>query len=614
MNKRIGPGALIGALLWISSSAGADVTPAIDGAALYERHCAVCHGADGRGVDAEVPSLHLDAAAWDDTGAVIRSVLRGSHRRAMGLAMPDHGFLGNESVAAVLTHVRAKFGPDDAVVPIEEVARARLALMQRYHDEGATSAAPPLVEHERPPGRWDPPPMSPTAYQRARQHYEQLCTGCHGLFRTGTAGNPLHPDWMQALGTEYLRHVIGFGSASGMPDWLDSEGLSPEDINDLALFLQHPVPPAAAMELSTIRSSWTLHRPLDERPAAPAHDHELDSLFVVALHDPGSILLIDGATREPVIEIDVGGQPHRINASASGRYLQVVARNGEVSLIDLFAAPPERVASVRVGFEARAVAASRSPEHIDRFVLAGSEWPPQLVLLDGETLEPLERQDTPVDPDEGVLDTGLGDIIGSPWASEFVAAVRMTDESTGRILFVPQDSAAAFTAVETAPRLRSSTLTGGGRYLLSPTDDRRLVVIDLLERRVVSEHDLPFAGAGNGATYLHERHGPVWVTSSVVSDLLAVIAADPEAAEPWRVLEVLEGPAAGSAFVATHPNSSHLWVDSPLAQFGHASHEVAVYRRDALEEGYRSLPIAGWADIDAGPRRVLQPTYSADGT
>ncbi len=616
MGIRILPAVFAAGLLSFAASAAADSTPMADGADIYERHCAACHGGDGRGVMADIPSIRFDAATWEDTDAVIRSVLRGSHRRAMGTVMPDHGFLGNESVAAVLTYVRREFGPDDGSVAIEDVARNRLELVQRYHDEAAASEmeAAPLVGFERPPGRWDPPPMSPAAYQQARANYEQLCTGCHGVFRTGTAGNPLHPEWMRELGTEYLRHVIGFGTARGMPDWLDAHDLGPEEVTELALFLQHPVPPPAAMDSATIRGSWTLHRPLDERPTAPAHDHALEELFVVALHDPGSVLLIHGPSLKPLIEIDVGGPPHRISASASGRYLQVVARNGVVSLIDLYAAPPERVASVRVGFEARAVGASRGPESVDRFVLAGSEWPPQLVLLDGETLEPLQRLDTQLHPEETTLDVGLGDILGSPWAEEFVAVVRLKSDSTGSVLFVPEERPLPFSLVETAPALRSGALAADGRHLLLPSDGQRLVVVDLIERSVVAENDLPFAGAGNGVIYLHGDLGPVWVTGSMVSDLLAVVAADPGGEAPFRVVETVDAPAAGSLFLATHPNSPHLWVDAPLADMGHASNEVAVYRRDALADGYRSLPIAGWADIEEGPRRVLQPTYSADGS
>lgn len=614
------PGLLLAALLGGCDGSGTSDAPppeatgaVSEGAALYERHCASCHGADGRGIDKRYPSLHFDEAAWADSGQVVRQVIGGSHRRLVGPAMPDHGFLGNESLAAVLTHIREAFGPGGDAVGMEEVGAARLDLLEDFHDRASVEASGgvPLLGLQRPPGAWPPPPMSPAAYAAARGHYEQYCTGCHGVFRTGTAGNPLHPEWMRELGTEYLRQVIGFGTARGMPTWLDADGLTPEDIHNLALFLQHPLPPPASFDMAAIRGSWQLHRPLADRPAEPAHDHDLTRMFAVALHDPGAVLLIDGSTREPIVQIAVDGPPHRISASSSGRYLQVVSRNGMISLIDLYASLPERVASVRVGLEARSLGASRDPEQ--PVLLAGADWPPQFVLLDGETLEPLQRLDSqPVGEAAGPdrLAASVGDILGSPRHPEFAALLR----GTGEIRLLGQTSPLSVATVATERTLRAGSLTPDGRYLLLPTDTKRLVVFDLQERRVVAERPLPFGGGGRGVIYEHGQHGPVWATASLVSDTLALVGVDPDGPAPWTVIEEVDGPAPGSLFVATHPKSPHLWVDSPLADEGHASWEVAVYRRDALEEGYRSLPIAGWADIEEGPQRVLQPTYSADGS
>ncbi len=611
------PGLLLAALAGGCDGSRAEVVlssevgdEAAGGAALYERHCASCHGADGLGIDERYPGLHFDHEAWTDSAQIIRRVLSGSHRRMVGPAMPDHGFLGNESVAAVLTHVRNTFGPGGDPLRMEDVGSARLDLVQGFHDRAAAeqSGAVPLVGLERPSGLWQPPPMSPAAYARAQRHYETFCTGCHGVFRTGTAGNPLHPEWMQELGTEYLRQVIGFGTARGMPTWLDEDGLTPEDVHDLALFLQHPLPPPATMDMAAIRESWQLRRPLAERPAEPAHEHALEDMFVVGLHDPGAVLLIDGPSREPIVQIAVDGPPHRISASASGRYLQVVTRNGMVALIDLYASPPQRVASVRVGLEARALGAARETGR--PVLLAGADWPPQFVLLDGETLEPLQRLDSrSADLPEG-MEASIGDILGSPRHPEFAALLR----GTGEVWMLGQLPPMSVATLETEPTLRAGSLTSDGRYLLLPTDTKVLVVLDLEQRRVVSEQPLPFAGGGSGVVYENGKHGPVWVTGSMISDALAVVGADPAAASAWTVIEEIDGPAPGSLFLATHPKSPHLWVDSPLAEAGHASREVAVYQRDALDQGYRSLPIAGWADVEDGPQRVLQPTYSADGS
>ena len=77
---------------------------------------------------------------------------------------------------------------------------------------------------------------------------------------------------------------------------------------------------------------------------------------------------------------------------------------------------------------------------------------------------------------------------------------------------------------------------------------------------------------------------------------------------------MLEGQGGGSLFVKTHPESSNLWVDTPLHPDEKVSQSVAVFDIDDLDAGYRSLPIAEWADLGEGPKRVVQPEYNADGT
>jgi nitrite reductase (NO-forming)/hydroxylamine reductase len=38
-----------------------------------------------------------------------------------------------------------------------------------------------------------------------------------------------------------------------------------------------------------------------------------------------------------------------------------------------------------------------------------------------------------------------------------------------------------------------------------------------------------------------------------------------------------------------------------------------VYDKSALDKGYRTLPVAAWAELGEGPKRVLQPTYNQKG-
>lgn len=67
-------------------------------------------------------------------------------------------------------------------------------------------------------------------------------------------------------------------------------------------------------------------------------------------------------------------------------------------------------------------------------------------------------------------------------------------------------------------------------------------------------------------------------------------------------------------FLATHPASAHLWLDTPLSAEPGQARQVAVFQKDALEAGFRQLPVASWAGVGEGPSRVLQPAFSPDGS
>jgi nitrite reductase (NO-forming)/hydroxylamine reductase len=79
------------------------------------------------------------------------------------------------------------------------------------------------------------------------------------------------------------------------------------------------------------------------------------------------------------------------------------------------------------------------------------------------------------------------------------------------------------------------------------------------------------------------------------------------------VVRVLEGQGGGSLFVKTHPSSKNLWVDTPLHPEEKVSQSVAVFDVNNLEAGYEVLPIAEWANLGPGPKRVVQPEYNKAG-
>ena len=57
-------------------------------------------------------------------------------------------------------------------------------------------------------------------------------------------------------------------------------------------------------------------------------------------------------------------------------------------MIDLYMDPPQKVATIKIGLEARSVETSKYKGYEDQVAIAGAYWPPQYVIMDGPTLEP----------------------------------------------------------------------------------------------------------------------------------------------------------------------------------------------------------------------------------
>lgn len=105
-------------------------TPA--GAALYDRHCAGCHGDDGEGVPGAYPALAANRAVlMRNTANLVQIVLHGGFAPATQgnprpYGMPPYKLLlDDREVAAVLTHIRGSWGNRGQAVTEFEVTRLR---------------------------------------------------------------------------------------------------------------------------------------------------------------------------------------------------------------------------------------------------------------------------------------------------------------------------------------------------------------------------------------------------------------------------------------------------------------------------------------------------------
>ena len=107
----------------------------------------------------------------------------------------------------------------------------------------------------------------------------------------------------------------------------------------------------------------------------------------------------------------------------------------------------------------------------------------------------------------------------------------------------------------------------------------------------------------------------MWVTSALGNEKVTFIGTDPTGNpdKAWKVVRVLKGQGGGSLFVKSHPKSKNLWVDTPLHPDAKVSQSIAVFDVENLDKGFEVLPIAEWAELGEGPKRVVQPEYNKAG-
>jgi nitrite reductase (NO-forming)/hydroxylamine reductase len=463
------------------------------------------------------------------------------------------------------------------------------------------------------------PSISEAEFQRATKIYFERCAGCHGVLRKGATGKPLTPDITQARGTEYLKVLINYGTPAGMPNWGRSGELSEDEVELVARFLQHepPQPPEWGME--QIRASWQVSVPVQERPVKPEHNYDIDKMMSVTLRDSGEVAIIDGDSKKIISVVKTGYAVHISRASYSGRYIYTIGRDAKVDMIDLFMKKPEKVASIKIGLEARSVETSKYQGYEDKLAIAGAYWPPQYVIMDGPTLEPKKIVSTrgmTVDTQEYHPEPRVAAIVASHEHPEFIVNVK----ETGKVLLINYSNVNALnvTTLETARFLHDGGWDRTHRYFLTAANQSDIIaVIDSKEREVEALIEVTKTPhPGRGANIIDEQYGPVWITSALGNANITVIGTDPveHKDHAWKVVRILKGQGGGSLFVKSHPESNNLWVDTALNPDEKISRSVAVFDVNNLDKGYEVIPIAEWAQLGEGPKRVVQPEYSADGT
>jgi nitrite reductase (NO-forming)/hydroxylamine reductase len=605
------------------------------GEQLYMAQCRACHQADGAGLPGAFPPLAESDYFADDPIKAVSAIIDGlsGEITVNGMdynsVMPNLSTLSDGEVAAIVTFILNSFGNSGGEVSAAEVAAVRGGEMVTGPSDHPVPAEEELAYRGAPsPITADDarqfidsegPGMTQVEFDTATNLYFQRCAGCHGVLRKGATGKALTTDITREKGTDYLKALITYGSPAGMPNWGTSGDFTDAQINLMARFLQHEPPSPPEWGMPEMTGSWNLLVAPGDRPAEPQHDRNIDNFFSVTLRDSGQVAIIDGDTKEIVAIIKTGYAVHISRLSASGRYVYTIGRDAKVDMIDLWMDPPARVAEIKVGLEARSVETSKYHGFEDRYAIAGAYWPPQYVIMDGDTLEPIKIVSTrgmTVDTQEFHPEPRVAAIVASHEHPEFIVNVK----ETGKILLVNYEDVENLnvTTIGAARFLHDGGWDASKRYFLTAANQsNKLAVIDSKERKLVALPDVTqIPHPGRGANIVDPELGPLWITSALGNENITFIGTDPEnhPEHAWKAVKILAGQGGGSLFVKSHPNSSNLWVDTPLNPDVAKSQSIAVFDVNNLDAGFEVLPIAEWAELGEGPKRVVHPEYNADGT
>jgi nitrite reductase (NO-forming)/hydroxylamine reductase len=476
---------------------------------------------------------------------------------------------------------------------------------------------------EQPGVKPGSPALSKAEFDQASRIYFERCAGCHGVLRKGATGKPLTPDLTSKLGFEYLRDFITYGSPGGMPNWGSSGELKSDEVELMARYLLNEPAQPPEFSLKDMKDNWKVLVPVAQRPTKKMNKLDIDNLFSVTLRDSGEIALIDGGTKKIEHIIKTGYAVHISRLSASGRYLYTVGRDSKLNLIDLWMDPPQTVAELKVGTEARSVETSKFAGFEDKYAIAGTYWPPQYVLMDGATLEPLKVVATrgmTYDTQEYHPEPRVASIVASHFNPEFVVNIK----ETGQILLVNYSDIKNLkvTAIPAERFLHDGGFDKTGRYFLVAANARhRIAIVDTKDNKLVSVIDSggQTPHPGRGANFTHPKFGPVWATSHLGNETISFIGTDPAKNKPhaWKVVQTVDGQGGGSLFIKTHPKSENLYVDTPLNPDAEISSSVAVFKiKDLAGQNpkFKVLPIGQWSGISEGQRRVVQGEYNKEGT
>lgn len=412
------------------------------------------------------------------------------------------------------------------------------------------------------------PTLTKQEFQQGQQIYFDRCSGCHGALRKGATGPDITPAKTRLKTLAALEKILFDGTDGGMPGWGKSGFMTKQETSLMAKYVQIEAPMPPEWGMKEMKNTWKVHIPVDKRPTTPPDGKNWQNYFGVVERDKGQIAIIDGDTKKVIVTIPSGFATHILRTSASGRYMFGIGRDGKATMMDLWADPPNLVAEVRTGLDARSIDTSKYKGFEDKYAVVGDYWPPHYVVLDGDTLEPLKIVGTrgyTYDTNDYHPEPRVASIVASHHAPEWVLNLK----ETGVVLLVDYSKLASGTVTETKINAERFLHDGGWdaskRFFMVAANARDTIsVIDTVDRKLVKNIKTGTKPhPGRGANWVDPEFGPVWATVHLGEGLVSIISTDPQSPKAWTVVREwkLNG---NSLFIKTHPTSKNVYCDNTI--------------------------------------------------
>lgn len=409
------------------------------------------------------------------------------------------------------------------------------------------------------------------------------CGGCHHPRRTGATGPNITRQRLLD-GTDAL-DPIPLGAAlatiktgrpgTSMPAWSATDNptmraLSEEEINAVAKYLYTTDAPARfEFGLDDVRQSLEVLVEPSALPSTPTHDHRVDDLLLVTEREAFRVAVLDGDTLEIAGRMPSGARAHGYTFHPDGRFAYNLGRDGWLYKYDLFSLEPTR--KVRVGLDARGIAISDD----GKFVITGMYVPAQAVIVDAETLEPLELIDT-----HGVQQIGGGTV------DSRIASVNDVSPTVGPYFLIALKEAGQVWRVDYSKPDFPITKVGDVGEILHDgflrADNRVYFIASQLSDHMaaIDVETMELVGTIATGSKPHPGPGATWRADGTE------YAATPHIGEGKNVIwephnltiagEVESG--APGLFVRTTPKMKYVWFDSI---FQPAMNEIVVHEKTA---------------------------------